>query len=113
MDPVLLLEELADLGQCSFTGQTEDIPNLKDIDPELCYLSWDIVITTNKVIEAIIDVFIFVEDGSDRTAVSDRAQHLVVRRLLDGLPGCLSRFRTPTGSARKDIPRRPGRRNDR
>ena len=32
------------------------------IDPERCYISWDIVVSTNKGLNAVKDVFIFVED---------------------------------------------------
>jgi two-component system chemotaxis sensor kinase CheA len=64
MDPLLLLEDLQELGNCGIVGQTENIPELEKIDPEKCYLSWDIVLTTDKGINAIEDIFIFVDDES-------------------------------------------------
>ncbi|MEE4136538.1 MAG: chemotaxis protein CheA, partial [Desulforhopalus sp.] len=38
---------------------------LDTINPELCYVSWDIILTTSRGINAIKDVFIFVEDEID------------------------------------------------
>jgi two-component system chemotaxis sensor kinase CheA len=64
MDPALLVDELGELGECSIRAQREGIPPLAELDAELCYLSWDIVLTTTSGINAIRDVFIFVEDES-------------------------------------------------
>ena len=61
-NPILLLDELRALGTCRVTVQTHDIPSLKDLNPELCYLYWDIILTTCEGINAIKDIFIFVED---------------------------------------------------
>ena len=35
------------------------------MDPEACYTSWDIILTTSSDINTIRDVFIFVEDSSE------------------------------------------------
>ncbi len=61
-NPLLLLNELRSLGNCSVVAQTDAIPVLTDIDPEACYTYWDIILTTKRDINAIRDVFIFVED---------------------------------------------------
>jgi len=61
-NPISLLRELSDLGHCKIIAHTEDIPFLPDINPEACYSSWDIILRTNKGINAIRDVFIFVEN---------------------------------------------------
>ena len=65
MDPALLLEELRELGECKVVAQTEQIPILTSYNQEQCYLFWDITLTTAKDINAIKDVFIFVEDDCD------------------------------------------------
>jgi two-component system chemotaxis sensor kinase CheA len=65
VNPALLLAELKDLGPCRITSLTDNIPMLEDIDPESCYISWDIVLTTDQGENAIRDVFIFVEDRCD------------------------------------------------
>ncbi|MEW6258591.1 MAG: chemotaxis protein CheA [Thermodesulfobacteriota bacterium] len=61
-NPILLLNELRELGKCSVFANTEEIPSVDEMDPEQCYTSWDIVLTTDKDVNAIRDVFIFVED---------------------------------------------------
>ena len=64
-NPVLLLDELAAMGEATVTAYTDGIPSLEDIDPEQCYTRWDVVLTTDRGIDAVRDVFIFVEDVSD------------------------------------------------
>ncbi|HVN97189.1 MAG TPA: chemotaxis protein CheA [Syntrophorhabdaceae bacterium] len=61
-NPVLLLDELRELGECVVTAQLDQIQLLDCINPEYCYVWWDIVLTTSKGTNAIKDVFIFVED---------------------------------------------------
>jgi len=61
-NPMGLLNELAELGNSRVVTHTRSIPDLTEIDPEACYLSWDIILTTRKDANAIRDVFIFVED---------------------------------------------------
>lgn len=57
-----LLGELKALGPCTVTAQTDPIPPFAQIDPENCYVFWDIVLTTRRGENAVKDVFIFVED---------------------------------------------------
>ncbi|MCI4626231.1 MAG: chemotaxis protein CheA [Candidatus Magnetoovum sp. WYHC-5] len=64
-NPVLLLNELRELGQTIVIAQTQDIPILKELEPEKCYTFWDVILTTDKGINAIKDVFVFIEDSSD------------------------------------------------
>lgn len=59
---VLLLNELRELGECSVIAHTEAIADIADIDHEECQLSWDVILTTTRGIDAIKDVFIFIED---------------------------------------------------
>ena len=64
-NPVPLLNELRSLGHARIICHLKDIPDLHEIDPEACYTSWDIILTTDKEDNAIRDVFIFVEHVSD------------------------------------------------
>lgn len=64
LDPASLLDELRALGPCEITADTAQLPELSALNPEHCYLSWDITLTTEKGRNAIKDVFIFVEDES-------------------------------------------------
>ncbi len=66
-NPISLLNELRDLGSCETIAHLDAIPPLDQLIPEHCFLYWDIVLTTSRGIEAIKDVFIFVEDDCDLT----------------------------------------------
>ncbi|MBF0158630.1 MAG: chemotaxis protein CheA [Magnetococcales bacterium] len=65
-NPILLLDEIRTLGSCRMVAFTDKIPDdLEEMDPERCYTSWEIFVTTDKGENAIRDVFIFVEDQCD------------------------------------------------
>ncbi|MBM9614922.1 chemotaxis protein CheA [Desulfobulbus rhabdoformis] len=63
--PEGLLRELSELGPCKVVAQPELIPLLDTLVPELCYVHWDIILNTSRGINAIKDVFIFVEDDAE------------------------------------------------
>ncbi len=62
LNPLLLLDELRALGGASVAAMTDDIPPLEELDPVACYISWDVVLSTNQPRTAIEDVFLFVRD---------------------------------------------------
>lgn len=64
-NPLGLINELRDLGTCHVIAHSELIPPLSEMNPEYCYLYWDIILTTNRGMDAIKDVFIFCEDDCD------------------------------------------------
>jgi len=64
-NPLFLLEELCELGEYRLIAHTDKIPSLEDINPEYCYTYWNVILTTDKGIDAIKDVFIFAEDECD------------------------------------------------
>ncbi|RKY79602.1 chemotaxis protein CheA [candidate division KSB1 bacterium] len=59
---LLLLDELRDMGSAIVAVHTDKIPKLNKINPEKCYLYWDVLLCTKKGENDIRDVFIFVED---------------------------------------------------
>jgi two-component system, chemotaxis family, sensor kinase CheA len=61
-NPMGLLKELAELGSARIVATTRSIPPLQDLDPEACYVHWDIVISTEKPVNTLRDVFLFVEE---------------------------------------------------
>ena len=75
-EPALLLDELRGLGECAAVAHIDDIPLLEEADPEHCYLAWDIVLTTVSGLDAIRDVFAFVEDIS-RIDIEDVSSEFV------------------------------------
>ncbi|MGA9670485.1 MAG: chemotaxis protein CheA, partial [Terracidiphilus sp.] len=66
-NPFLLLQELRQLGALSVRASMAAVPPLGDLDPERCYVAWEMVLTTAASADAIRDVFIFVEDGCELT----------------------------------------------
>ena len=66
-NPVRLFKELAELGSTTVTSQTESIPLLEEIEPESCFTSWDILLVSSCDLNAVRDVFMFVEDSCELT----------------------------------------------
>jgi two-component system chemotaxis sensor kinase CheA len=64
-DPLQLVRELAEMGELESTGSMASLPPLSELDPERCYITWDCVLRSSAGLEAIRDVFIFVEDCSE------------------------------------------------
>ncbi len=64
-NPVNLLNELRELGMCRVVAQTEAIPCLEDFESQANYTYWDVILTTNRGINAIQDVFIFIKDAAE------------------------------------------------
>jgi two-component system chemotaxis sensor kinase CheA len=60
-----LVQELSELGQADIFPHTEAIPPLESLDPEICYCSWDAILTTEKGANSIKDIFIFVEEQAE------------------------------------------------
>lgn len=59
-----LMEELSELGSLSAIPVIENIPPIETLDPERCYVTWNAILTTSSGVDAIRDVFIFVEGAS-------------------------------------------------
>ncbi len=64
MDPTLLLNELREMGECNVRAHIGAIPTLEELEAEKCFLSWDISLKTHADMNAVKDVFIFVQDES-------------------------------------------------
>ncbi|WP_327205728.1 chemotaxis protein CheA [Rhizobium beringeri] len=64
-NPLGLLDELRDLGECSVRANTSAIPALDDLVPTELHISWDVTLTSEQDRSAIDDVFIFVLDDME------------------------------------------------
>jgi two-component system chemotaxis sensor kinase CheA len=64
-DPLLLLRDLAQLGAVRARVDLSRIPAFDELDPEQCYITWEIELTTASPLLEIRNVFIFVEDDCD------------------------------------------------
>jgi two-component system chemotaxis sensor kinase CheA len=74
-----LIRELSGLGTCIAMAHTDNMPSLQDIDPEKCYVTWTFLLTTAEDENAVLDVFIFVEDDAElRVELIDEEDRLDV-----------------------------------
>jgi two-component system, chemotaxis family, sensor kinase CheA len=61
-NPLDYLDDLRKLGGCFVTALTDDLPLLDELDPECCFLKWDVTLHSDCDRAAIDDVFMFVQD---------------------------------------------------
>ena len=64
-NPLLLFAELRELGGLSIKASMDLLPPLRELDPERCYVTWEMVLATSTGRDALRDVFIFVEDSCE------------------------------------------------
>ncbi len=75
-DPLLLLRELASLGETNVKARLLKIPPLNDFDPFGVYCAWDITLSSETVTrEAIAEVFEFVEGDCDIEITRQSVDH--------------------------------------
>ncbi|MBQ9471022.1 MAG: chemotaxis protein CheA [Bacteroidales bacterium] len=60
-NPLYLLDELSELGQIKAFAHLNRMPAFEQLDTDLCYTYWEIFLSTDKDLDAINEVFIFVE----------------------------------------------------
>ncbi len=56
-DPLRYLDELAWLGDLQVQARRDTLPSLQDLDPERCYLSWEMTLTGHVTEEQVKQVF--------------------------------------------------------
>ena len=61
-DPLRILRELAGLGKLKTTADVSGLPSWEQLNPEECYLSWNVELVGSTAREAIADVFSWVLD---------------------------------------------------
>jgi len=64
-NPLLLFRELRAMGELEVTADSSGVPEFSRMNPEHCYLAWELALETNAGLEAIRDVFLFVEDDCE------------------------------------------------
>lgn len=65
-DPLMLLEELGESGEILASYfRPSGVPVLQAYEPQSCYLSWLIFLSSPKPLDTIYDVFIFVRDDNE------------------------------------------------
>ncbi|WP_257170204.1 chemotaxis protein CheA [Bradyrhizobium sp. SRS-191] len=61
-NPLHLLDDLCKLGPCFAVALIDDVPLLDALDPEECYLKWDVTLHSACSRDIIDDIFMFVID---------------------------------------------------
>ncbi|WP_020482361.1 chemotaxis protein CheA [Methylomonas sp. MK1] len=64
-EPVRMFRELASLGKLTTTADLQGVPNLYDLDPEECHLSWKLEVSGDIPETEIDEIFDWVEDDCD------------------------------------------------
>jgi len=64
-NPLMLLDELRELGDCRVVARADAIPPLSELNPTECHIGWDIELHGDISRDDIDDVFIFVMDDME------------------------------------------------
>ena len=60
-DPVRMFRELAELGELEARLDDSQLPAFGEMDPEVCYLRWDLVLKTDAPLSVVEEVFEWVD----------------------------------------------------
>lgn len=60
-DPIRMLAELAELGHVTLHPDVSQVPSLEELDPEVCYVNWDVEVASEVSREVIAQVFEWAE----------------------------------------------------
>ncbi len=72
-DPLHMLRELAEVGELQAQVVHQSLPALEDLDPETCYLSWQLSLQSDVTRDVVAHVFDWAE-GDCELVISDEAQ---------------------------------------
>jgi len=89
-DPANLVEEMGALGEARVTAKVDGLPPLEELNPERCYLAWEVELLSLQPTSKIKEVFLFVEDESEIRIESQPAATVDERELADGLAAFLN-----------------------
>jgi two-component system chemotaxis sensor kinase CheA len=70
-DPLRMLRELAEVGDLTVKLDGHALPSLEDLDPESCYLSWELTVDTDATREVINQVFDWAEGDCDLKIIQE------------------------------------------
>jgi two-component system, chemotaxis family, sensor kinase CheA len=64
-DPINFFRELALLGELEVKVNTEELPPLEELDPQLCYLSWELILHGDVERTDVDEIFEWVEEDCE------------------------------------------------
>ena len=73
-NPLYVIDDIVVLGTAWVMPVIQDVPELKDIAPDLCYTGFEIVLSTTKTVAEIQEVFIFIEHSCE----------IIISKISDG-----------------------------
>jgi len=101
-NPLILLDELRDLGEAQVVAVVDDLPNLPDLVPTDCMMGWQVELRGNISREDIEDVFIFVMDDMElRLEPLESEEEAPVAAQVETLPDQSAALATADPSAAK------------
>lgn len=85
--PELYLKMLRKLGECNVTLRSDNLPDLKSLNPGICYVFWDVSLLTDRTEQQIRKKFQFIEDDLvelkiQRAPQSVQGDHLTLGEIL-------------------------------
>lgn len=87
MDPIAFIRYLRELGDIRAIRVIDSrMPDIDALDPECCYLGFDIQFNSSASLQAIEEVFLFARDDCDLHILPPGAKSADWRELLDALP---------------------------
>ena len=87
LDPIAFIRYLDDMGHIvNLHTITQHIPEALEMDPEKCYLGFEIAFESNKSEETIKSVFEFIEDDSSLIIIPPHSPAGAYDELIDSLP---------------------------
>jgi two-component system chemotaxis sensor kinase CheA len=108
-DPVRLIEELRDLGQCDVRVDLANVPSLATLKPTEIHLAWHVTLTTSEPRSAIDDVFIFVIDDMKLDVTEIRPEPAAIEAPAEiiahpAAPAPASKAAAPANDAKSNKP---------
>ena len=74
-DPLRMMRELSELGQLESTADVNALPAFATLDPQSCYLAWNLVLTADVTESAVRQVFEWAEGDCElQVKLADSAQ---------------------------------------
>jgi two-component system chemotaxis sensor kinase CheA len=67
LDPLGILDELCELGQAEISADCQRVPGLAELEPEDCYIAWQIELQTTVERSRLDEAFLFLHDSSQVT----------------------------------------------
>lgn len=82
-EPLLLLRELAGLGEMVTEVSHDRLPDVREMEPEDSYFYWEILLKTDAGKEDIVEVFEFVEDDCDLLVIDEDGKGVFAEEGVD------------------------------